>query len=430
MIILVVIQFISLSKGAFTLFDTNRDGMIDVWISNDSQTRLGEAVVEGNDGRKVTAPIKAYFPVSDTSILPSPPPLFTPLRNMAFSTLPRANNIHDQADFHVQIRVGFRNNNASTLYLFMAVKEEDDDYTAIQTVGSVPRISTGNYVEFDLTFSLQDLETFSNIDYENTRISTYSIYIFSNQNQLSPGDDLETANISMDEGLYFDLFFSENRPDEALYLERLTKGDERLWATFSRGQGIISNNLSRRMIVLRDIDCNNPSSEPSFQQSNHEILSYQDISLSGTLLIQQLENETPYCIRITMEDKFQFAAPLSNSLTETPEPIEALLDTQDCYLFSAGFKKDHYVIHTLRNFRDEYIHPFYWGQKLIDWYESTAPRHAQLIRNNFFLSFLIQTLGYLLFFLIKFHIFILFFPVMLFFIWMGRRFFLSTLKYP
>ena len=104
---------------------------------------------------------------------------------------------------------------------------------------------------------------------------------------------------------------------------------------------------------------------------------------------------------------------LSASLVGSPQNIETFLEEQSCYLLSAGFQNDHYVLDYFRKFRDEVLmhHPV--GQWLVKAYYHTSPKYAHYIYKSHLLSAVVRFLGHIIYFIFKYWFIILSLPFVL-----------------
>ena len=382
------------SRAQILFRDDNLDGRIDVLLFDG--TMQGAFVIVEGSGNSSSDAIDAYVPVNDGS------------NNVDFSTVDNAANmIFLKADSHVRLRFNYQNISDKDHYANVAVKlNNSSDWLALSPLESNTARLVGPVSDKDmiLTFSLDDLESTSGTTYQSTRETIYEVYIFFNEiiqdsNTISPTNH--------NGGVYFDFHFSQNPPSGTVNFTELLKGDGRLTAVFS-GVNSISNNSLRHKILAFDVGTLSAGSniQSVYGLMNRgrsgSVLTVENIRDEGSFSIGPLVNNTTYNIALAVEDKFQFSSPLSNYLNETPEEISAFLDGQVCYLFSAGFNNNHYVVNFLRNFRNQYLLPNKIGRSFTSWYYQSAPKYAAMIYHSKILKNLIKTLGYSLYFFINF----------------------------
>ena len=79
-------------------------------------------------------------------------------------------------------------------------------------------------------------------------------------------------------------------------------------------------------------------------------------------------------------NKYKFASTLSTSnICVTPLEIQMLLEESQCYLLTAGFGSDHFVVQYFRMIRDDYLQKFSFGRWLVEKYYASAPQYTDYI---------------------------------------------------
>jgi hypothetical protein len=114
-----------------------------------------------------------------------------------------------------------------------------------------------------------------------------------------------------------------------------------------------------------------------------------------------LQNGVEATVSVASIDKFGFSTTLSNSLPGTPLEIEPLLKKTACFLLTAGFGEEHYVITYFRNIRDQVLAENWLGRKFIGFYYSTAPKYALIIYKCETLRLIIRGSAYCLYFILR-----------------------------
>jgi hypothetical protein len=122
----------------------------------------------------------------------------------------------------------------------------------------------------------------------------------------------------------------------------------------------------------------------------------------GDIVIENLKNGSPVEVGIGYVNKWKFVTMITASEPVTPEQIKTFLQKKKCYLLSAGFGGEHYVIEYFRNFRDHTLLKSGMGRSFVRWYYKTAPYYAQYVSNNVFLRYLVRGIGYFLYFLFNY----------------------------
>ena len=123
---------------------------------------------------------------------------------------------------------------------------------------------------------------------------------------------------------------------------------------------------------------------------------------SGFLVLKNLTNNQPIKVGVAYVNKFKFASRISEADEQTPQAIQTFIQQKECYLLSAGFQRDHYVLEYFRAFRDNFLIKNFLGRSFVKWYYKTAPYYAGIIYDNAPLRFLVRSLGYLAYFTFRF----------------------------
>ncbi|MCY4524516.1 MAG: hypothetical protein OXB84_07250 [Halobacteriovoraceae bacterium] len=388
-----------------TFLDHNRDGMYDSSLFDyvSSPTASGaRVVVQGGNGASLSSAIDAYYPVRDGA-------------NINFSTLENAASVvFIKANTASRIRIHFNNRSDAEQYANVAVRLDDGDWQVLSPLESTAdrRVAALSERELTVTVPLDDLESVSGDAYRTARETVYHLYIFFDENILDT-NDINPSDEDYEGGVFWDAHFSQALPSGTMSFDNLLKGDGRLSIAYSGVRGVSTNSLRYRLIAFDMATMplgSNIQDVYTFggRGRRDSMLLISSHMGDGEISIRPLNNGTSYCIGLAVEDKFQFSSNLFSTNTasfpcETPEEIGAFLNRTACYLFSAGFKHDHYVVRFLRDFRDRRLLKNKWGRMLVFWYYKTAPQYALIIHKSEILSGLIRTLGYILYFIMSFY---------------------------
>ncbi len=212
------------------------------------------------------------------------------------------------------------------------------------------------------------------------------------------------SNANYSNGVFLEAQMSNRIFDAASFivsLNALRKGDGRLIGDFS-ANATMDSAIFKKVIVYQYTNATTPilTNSPLGTASAGSILD-KDISTnqSGEFTLSGLTNSTPYKISIGFEDKFLFSTALSTSQAGTPTEIQELLKKQACYLLTAGFGEEHYVINYFRHYRDHVLAQNLLGRLFIKLYYFSAPAMAQFIYHSDLLRAGIRAVGYILFFI-------------------------------
>ncbi len=317
-----------------------------------------------------------------------------------------------------------------TQYIFAAVVDPQDqgadkDIFIIsrdgdgQNLGQVSGNASGDYFVSLNLFNLcnsANLSTFYNSpcsnlkpDLDNTdRLSpTLQIYFFlstcsSIRSQNSAECNLQVAKVSnYPGGIFFKYILSNMANAEPPIINSLAKGDERVTVNYS-GDGI---NYLYDVIAI-----NYPMASSTTEQTYFDALlgggAISSIdngaNQTGKIIIKGLENNQPVKIGIAYVNKFKFATLITDSEEQVPMAITTFIQEKQCYLLSAGFGKDHFVLEYFRSVRDNFLVKNSLGRVFVKWYYRTAPEFAEIIYRNSSLRFIVRILGYLAYFSIRF----------------------------
>jgi len=316
--------------------------------------------------------------------------------------LPRKGN----GEGYIMVRLLATNDSATTNYIKMGVDTGTDNSYKLVTLSNVAADTTVSansskeiYVIFNIT-NFCAVATCSDID--NTTSDTqkdFKIH-FLTTTETSPSDPVTGT----ENGLYITLKFSDRLPENSLNLTQLKKGDERLYAYLSEGEAItqMSSDVYKTYVhrfTTGHIDC---ATNQAIGDASGSAFSTDEVVKSGIFKVKNLTNGVAYNLGFSLTNKYQFASKISQCLEESPEDIAAFLESQACYLISAGFGKRHYVLDFFREIRDEYFLSFEEGRTFVNWYYRTAPIFAPYIMESPILSFIIRSFAYLFYYTIHF----------------------------
>ena len=127
----------------------------------------------------------------------------------------------------------------------------------------------------------------------------------------------------------------------------------------------------------------------------------------GVAKITKLQNNVAVFLGLAYLDHFGFIGQIKDFGSVTPRPIETLLAENQCYLVTAGFQRDHYVLNYFRSVRDNILAKTWAGRLFIDFYYGSAPRFVDYILENRYLAFNIKKLSFSTYFVLQNLIFIL-----------------------
>ena len=149
---------------------------------------------------------------------------------------------------------------------------------------------------------------------------------------------------------------------------------------------------------------NQEISDAGLLAASPEILSNDDFladKFEGDFQVNNLQNGQQVNMAFGLRNKFFWVTQLTPLTTETPLDIEELLQKEACYLFTAGFGGEHWLIDHYKNFRDQVLLKSKWGRAFVSFYYRTAPKTALSIYQRPWLRKILRGTAYLLYPLTK-----------------------------
>ncbi|MBT6326244.1 MAG: hypothetical protein HOJ35_09760, partial [Bdellovibrionales bacterium] len=309
----------------------------------------------------------------------------------------------------IQVYTLLTNESTNTLYLNIAIEDEDEDeedekfkiFSLSTSVSIAASSAEYSYASFNLGDMCENIDCSKIQTTAGENDDDFLVYLFLDDDQNAVGTSVTTS----ENGIFVKLSISDELPEGVLTIDDdLVKGDGRLFVEFSGGEDItqVGDDFYRTIIFKYDDSITTEQSEASINTySLGEKWSIEDESLSGSLYIKGLTNNTQYNFSLGIVNKYQFSSLLSSSKLGTPENIDAFLETHACYLVSAGFKTEHFVLDYFRFIRDHYLINNIVGQQFIDFYYKTAPKYAKIVYHNEYLSFAIRIISYFIYYLLN-----------------------------
>ena len=292
---------------------------------------------------------------------------------------------------------------SSNKYLYVAIKEGTGSYKIAQQFSTNPYSGVTNFEEvFSVSINNICAQTSNCLTEFNSTSSTEKIYLanffLSSSNLLAIGATY-TPDAS---GIYFELNLS-NRiyTDSQLkpVISSIGGGDTRLNVNFTSNAGLLNPKSMR--IYNHGSSAPVPINAPIGDYAGTGGLTTEEYSYSssGEVTLRGLINDNPYYLSVLFVNVYNFATVLSEYDSGTPLKIEELLKKQACFLLTAGFGEEHYVITYFRHFRDTVLSHSYLGRKFISVYYELAPKYALQIYHYESIRFGIRCMAYVLYFI-------------------------------
>lgn len=320
--------------------------------------------------------------------------------------LPTILDIEDAAkkvNFPLRLNVS-----VTTQYLYAAVY--DPDASQWEVIAAYPSNPLSSLTNVDVAFpvspkSICDHTACLNLGSAATsnQTKTFKLYFFlSTTTSYTLGTAITPGTAPLNNGIYFNVGMS-NRvalpADYAGTISGIRRGDRRLIIEYST-----SGMLDAESIRIFNHNGANgtadlPIGESAVYNAGAGLMATEyPYQQTGEITVRDLTNSTSYFLSVLIVDKYKFATPLSNVVEGTPAEIQELLKENGCFLITAGFGENHYVIDYFRQFRDRILMHNWLGQKFVKVYYELAPEYALFIYENETLRALIRGIAYVLYF--------------------------------
>lgn len=376
-----------------------------VYASNNSSNISLPIIADPSaaDGSAENDPIKVYVPLGGDN------PANTQVTRLILASstlLPKAPLAG--ASSYVLIQLSLSNSTNDTQYLWAAIKDASNVYKTIdlQTVYSLAGNTTSNV---DSVFDIKNLCLIGTVNCTGINQATtaagvnsgqYIIYYF-----LTSSDSM-TSNTTVSPsdyagGLYVKYYFSDVLPTGTTTINKIYNGDGRVFIDMRSGSISQMGDFIYKTMILKHSGVVASASTTIGAVGVSNIQSLGPPTLNGLLDVQNLTNNTDYYFSVSLVNKFLFHSPLSASVYARPEPIEALLQKQACFLLTAGFAGNHPVVEYFRHIRDHYLLHFSLGKSFVNFYYAWAPSYAQSILDRPWLAASIRALAHSLYFILN-----------------------------
>lgn len=375
---------------------------LQVYISNTSSLINMQAVTDAGKGDTEANAINGYIPLGGTD----------PSRRK-YSTIEVDTRIPDTptlSNGYILAQLTLTNSSTSTATLYAAARSASSsstNYTLFNMTTTLTLAADSTSSPVDSLIDLDSLCT-SGTGVDCTKIDTTtgsnedSIYVYYFMSTSSPGGIGSTISSSTyANGLFVRYYFSDKVPVGNMTINKIYNGDGRLLVDYSGGEGI--SNIGSNLYKTYAMNCAGVTCQSSgtlFREVTDlggQLIDFYSPAYSGLLDLKDLVNNADYNICMGLTNKFQYASPCSASVLGQPQPIEALLEKQACFLLTAGFGGEHPVVEYFRWVRDTFLLKFGAGKMFVQWYYDTAPAYAPTIHESPWLSAVIRLVAYILY---------------------------------
>jgi hypothetical protein len=377
---------------------------------------VGNVLVEASQGSS-SAPHQAYIPLDDSDASGE---VFESEQNILSTESGVALPLKSEAYIGVELT-----NTSTTQDLYIYVSVEGDSATEYRPVLHIPADPSqvpqydhilGRGLTQTYYFSLTNLCQ-ADTDCQNWSDSSdipvgsdVNVFIYAD---INPGrssvidpSDFSSSGFFLDLNASSQLETKGNSPG----LGEIYRGDTQLILSLENNNATIISDGHYRTIVGRTASAQGIQMRfDTFLGQAAEFLDggrYKllDPVIEGLVVVSGLENEVGHFLTIGQVNKYQFTTWLSptNSTAAVPSEIEAFLQAKSCFLLSAAFKRDHYLIEYFRRFRDRVLKQHPLGVMFVNSYYQYAPQYTSFIWNSPALQLVIKIFAYLLYFLLNF----------------------------
>lgn len=313
----------------------------------------------------------------------------------------------ESINFPLYINVG-----ATRKYLYVAIKGTTGNYKIAQKHVDSYLSQTNVDVTFPVTSQAictqaTDCSEFAS---SSSTEKTYFAYFFlSDQAALSVGDDLATPETTYPGGIYFKINMSNRIYTSAQVVPTITEvraGDRRLVVKYTSTASILKPKAVRILLRPNPVVVTSESPIQSYYTAEASAALYTTefaYVYDGEVTVNNLTNGEDQYLSLLFEDQYKFGTVLSLDKVGKPQEIQQLLEKNACFLLTAGFGEDHYIIDYFRHFRDTVLASTYLGRGFIHVYYELAPKYALLIYQHEGIRAIIRGFAYTLYFIFNFY---------------------------
>lgn len=372
-----------------------------------------DLIVNGTSSGKTYA-LNVDEPAADATAEGSPARVYVPMSN---TNVTIAAN-HDQY-FYLSATAGltalFNSTSAADViiypltatisesnYLYVAAKASVGSYKLVQKYSST--LTTNQDVNFPVspnaicTQFAPDCTTLAPDQASSTKI-TYKLYFFLSTSNIAIGDPIDPAADISKGGVFFETLLS-NKIYTNLQLKVFAtnprNGDRR--AIFDYDTDSSMQDFKKVMVFKHTTNAPAHFNEPIGVYAGSLINQDFPAIQKSEITVTDLPNGPEVTLSVAFFDKYGFVSTLSNHLSFSPMEIQELLKKQSCFLLTAGFGEEHYIINFFRSYRDHVLSNSWLGKKFIKVYYRSAPHYAVIIYQSEILRFGIRSMAYVLYF--------------------------------
>lgn len=403
-IILFILAILSTSVLAADTVRLNPDVDLAVYGVTDTTYLLNSTEPSG-DATSESAPATVYVPMQ-SAVASQADYFLLKGSNNTYNYLFNASDSSDVINFPLYLNVSTTNK-----YLYAAVKDGTTTYKLARAYGPViNNVTNGNYI-----FPVSPQEICSRLTTDcstgvfapastgSTEKEDIFIYFFlATDTSIATGFDIDPTTYTG--GIYFKVLMS-NRiyPSLTITVTGARPGDKRAILAYTADSTI----LKPKSVRVFDSGAAPSLILPIGQLTGTLLAKEHEYIQNSEVTVTDLSNDQNYNLGVMFVDQYNFATRVSATQAVKPQEIEELLKKNACFLLTAGFGEDHYIIDYFRNFRDKILSQSYLGRAFIHTYYELAPKYALMIYHNETIRAVIRGAGYTLYFIFNFYYIIL-----------------------
>lgn len=315
-------------------------------------------------------------------------------------------------EFHVDIE------NASKQKVWVAIKDSSTSYkiagsSQIHTDEAANDIPISTAVTFR-RLKMSMLENICNASAgldcaslkDDTSSTNKTFYVFMRDSTVTPTSPIDPTHADNSNGFYINVFVSALVRDNSsmnLKINLIERGDESLYIHYNTTS--IFEGMQELLVLSNSSTGNGNQPYQDAVTAGSRLLSGDKefpASPGASIQLRHLVNKTTYYISLAFKDKYGFASLLSVDKSGTPEEIEEFIKSQQCYLLSAGFGREHFIINYFKKVRDNFLLKSYLGRSFVSFYYETAPKYTKAIYTSKTLSFMVRLSAFVIYYIFKF----------------------------
>lgn len=395
--------------GTVTNVRLRPDSDLIVTGSTNITFELGSAEPSG-DGTSESAPGRVYVPMDGPSIDNIP----TSYEEYRYLTIAGINALFTPtSSYTVNFPLYLNALSVTPVYLYAAIKEGTNSYKVAKQfslssyAGSTNRDEIFTLSTQEICAQVSDCANF--VSTSGTEKKYLGYFYFSDVSGLALGSTVTPTTA----GIYFEINMSNRiyqSSSTSPSITRIRPGDRRLTIEYSSNANILQPKAIR-IVQYTSNPAGAADSKPFFYSAAASGALFGDeftYASNGEVTVKDLFNGVDLYLGIVTVDLYKFGTLVSPTSIGTPKSIEELLKANNCFLLTAGFGENHFVIDYFRHFRDAVLVNTFLGREFIHFYYKLAPKYALLLYQSETLRALVRGAGYALYFIFNYYLIILF----------------------